>query len=268
MVKNSSKNNRKHVGKTVKSKKRASAYAKGAQALGWNAKRTVKQNLEASGLATALNDHASIIRHRGLRLSKPTASEFLSIVDGMVPASSGFSLAVERNPARGEFFMKDEEVLYLQVGWAVRGTICISLALTSVLLCSAHPSAHSHTLAPLHFCSQPLVSKYKDNYIAMFRDMKLNCLQHSAQHLETRCKRLSALLSSRAREAVMEEEGAGSGSSSSAAAGGGARGQQQDSMEVDRPRRQSLKVVDRVVDEELEQMAAKGLKVRALGKLR
>ena len=116
-----------------------------------------------------------------------------------------------------------------------------------------------------------MVSKYKDNYIAMFRDMKLNCLQHSAQHLETRCKRLAALLSSRAREAAMEDEGAGSGSSSSgagAAAGGSARGQQQASMEEDRPRRQSLKVVDRVVDEELEQMAAKGLKVRVLGKLR
>jgi hypothetical protein len=69
----------------------------------------------------------------------------------------------------------------------------------------------------------------------------------------------------------MEDEGAGSGSSSSgagAAAGGSARGQQQASMEEDRPRRQSLKVVDRVVDEELEQMAAKGLKVRVLGKLR
>lgn len=113
---------------------------------------------------------------------------------------------------------------------------------------------------------QPLVSKYKDNYIAMFRDMKLNCLQHSAQHLETRCKRLAALLSSRAREAAMEDEGAGSGSSSSA--GGRASGKQQASMEEEGPRRQSLKVVDRAVDEELEQMAVKGLKVRVLGKLR
>ena len=128
MVKNSSKNNRKHVGKTVKSKKRASAYAKGAQALGWNAKRTVKQNLEASGLATALNDHASIIRHRGLRLGKSTASEFLSIVDGMVPASSSFAQAVERNPARGEFFMKDEEVLYLQVGGRRGAAVCLFFA--------------------------------------------------------------------------------------------------------------------------------------------
>jgi hypothetical protein len=108
MVKNSSKNNRKHVGKSVKSKRVVNKYAKGAAKLGWNPKNTVKQNLEASGLATALNDHASIIRHRGLRLSKSTASEFLAMVDGQDPAP-------ERGPPRTDFFMKDEEVLYLQV---------------------------------------------------------------------------------------------------------------------------------------------------------
>ena len=115
MVKNSSKNNRKHVGTRVASKRRTDKYAKGAEKLGWNAKRTVRQNLEAAGLATALNDHASIIRQRGLRLNRTSASEFLAMVDEQMPASSALTAAAERNPARGKFFMKDEEVLYLQV---------------------------------------------------------------------------------------------------------------------------------------------------------
>jgi hypothetical protein len=115
MVKNSSKNNRKHVGTSVKSKKRGSVFLKRAAQLGWDAKKTARQNVAASGLATALNDHASIIRHRGLRLNAASSSEFLSIVDGIAPALAGGSLAAERNAARGPHFMKEEEIMYLQV---------------------------------------------------------------------------------------------------------------------------------------------------------
>ena len=140
MVKNSSKNNRKHVGKTVKGKRPVSNYAKGAQALGWNPKRTLKQNLEAAGLASALNDHASIIRHRGLRLSKSTASEFLAMVDGQDPV-------VERGPPRTDFFMKDEEVLYLQVrvvGGASHRASPGPPFLSTLLRHPSHPP-HSHS---------------------------------------------------------------------------------------------------------------------------
>jgi hypothetical protein len=138
MVKNSSKNNRKHVGTRVGSRRKVDKYAKGAKALGWDAKRTVRQNLEASGLAAALNDHASIIRQRGLRLNKASASEFLAMVDDQLPASSALTAAAERNPARGKFFMKDEEVLYLQV----RG--CLSCLSSSLFPPSSQPAPAPH----------------------------------------------------------------------------------------------------------------------------
>ena len=124
------------------------------------------------------------------------------------------------------------------------------------------------------------MAKYRDNYMAMFRDMKLNNLQHSAQHLETRCKRLLAFLESRAQESSMEDgAGAGAGSSSSssssssAAAGGGGGGGGGEAMAAEpRQRRKSLKVIDQPNlagdDEDWEKLAQAKLKVLSYGKLR
>ena len=116
------------------------------------------------------------------------------------------------------------------------------------------------------------MAKYRDNYTAMFRDMKLNNLQHSAQHLETRCKRLLAFLEGKSQETAMEDGAGGSSSSSSsssAAAAGGGGG----AMDAEpRQRRKSLKVIDQPNlagdDEDWEKLAQAKLKVLSYGKLR
>ena len=270
MVKNSSKNNKKHIKVRVQSKKKTDLYKKNAKRLGWDSKKTLRQNVASQGLATAINDHASIIRQRGLRLSKTTTSEFLSIVDGISPIELG---AAPSTSAKGEFYMKDEEVLYLQVS-ASWGCSLVALAGTAHLSLSPSPSlslTHTHTHArPPPLPCQPLVLKYNDNYTAMFRDLKLNNLQHSAQHLETRCKRLANFLTSKSKAAEMEEEGGASSSSSAMRGGGGGSG----GMQVEKlpRRRQSLKVIDQPNpagdDEDLALMAQAGLKVLPFGKLR
>jgi hypothetical protein len=115
------------------------------------------------------------------------------------------------------------------------------------------------------------VSKYGANYTAMFRDMRLNNLQHSAQHLETRCKRLANLLQSKGAEGGMEEEEGGAGGAG-AAGGGGAGGGA--GMEVERgakgARRNSIKVLDTTFEDEadLAALAKTGLALKIRAKLR
>jgi hypothetical protein len=93
----------------------------------------------------------------------------------------------ERNSKRGEFFMKQDEVDYLGL----------------------------------------LVSKYGANYVAMSRDMKVNYLQHSAAHLETRCTRLAKLMgggAGAAAAAPAAAAAAAAGRDGMAVEGGGAAG--------------------------------------------
>ena len=119
------------------------------------------------------------------------------------------------------------------------------------------------------------MAKYKTNYTAMFRDITLNNLQHSAQHLETRCKRLINFLAAKGKEGSMEDGEGGSSSSSSSsssAAAGGGGGARAPGMEVERKRRQSLKVIDQPNpaddDEDWQKLAQAKLKVLSYGKLR
>ncbi len=118
------------------------------------------------------------------------------------------------------------------------------------------------------------MAKYKTNYTAMFRDITLNNLQHSAQHLETRCKRLINFLAAKGKEGSMEdgEGGSSSSSSSAAAGGGGGAARAAPGMEVERKRRQSLKVIDQPNpaddDEDWQKLAQAKLKVLSYGKLR
>jgi Ribosome biogenesis protein Nop16 len=61
----------------------------------------------------------------------------------------------------------------------------------------------SNTKRPLHFISddemgylKALVGKYGSDYVKMARDIKLNNMQHTAKHLETRIARMNSFLTS------------------------------------------------------------------------
>ena len=114
MVKHSSKNNRKRVGTRVKLKVPVNKYTLGAKRLGWDPKKTALQNVKARGLSWKINDDASMFRQRGLRLNAPDPKDFLELVDNKAPALAGGSLEA-RNTNRHPYYMKEEEVEYLQV---------------------------------------------------------------------------------------------------------------------------------------------------------
>jgi hypothetical protein len=146
------KNNRSKRHK-VKLPPAVNKYKLSARKTGWDPKLTALQNVAKRGLARNPNSAGSLALARGLRLSTLSRDEMLEMVDGVAPVPALGSLS-ERNPSRPEFFMKPDEVSYLQL----------------------------------------LVTKYHDNYAAMQKDIKTNYLQHSAVHLETRCKRLAKWL--------------------------------------------------------------------------
>ena len=298
MVKRSSKNNRSHRATKVTQKKHSkdAVWVKGCHKLGWNPKKTLKQNSAAAGLADSVNSYASILQHRGVRLSKQIPSEFLEMMDVAAP----LPFPDERNPTRPEHFMKEEEVFYLQVRWrqlsAFHGPLWLLCAPLLALLCVcalghnfflwrwSHTVFQEHTLSPhpFHFfliCStaplQPLINKYKENYAAMYKDMRLNYNQHTAQHLETRCKRLHMFLAAKEEEGAMGEEGAGA--RASADGGGGGRGGSSSSSSMQEEggkakRRGSVKVIDlpnAAGDEEAwEELARKNLTVPRKPKMR
>ena len=121
-----------------------------------------------------------------------------------------------RNPSRSAFFMKREEVEYLSA----------------------------------------LVEKYKTNYVAMARDLKVNSLQHSAAHLETRCKRMVAWA---AEQAAGAAAGGGGGAAAAAAAGSGAGG-----MEVEQKKKKVKAAAAPAPEEEEEDDGFRAFAINAL----
>jgi hypothetical protein len=155
------KNNRNRRSGKVKLPAAANKYKVAARKRGWDPKRTALQNAAERGLVRNPNASSSLQLARGLRLAALGREEVLEMVDGVAPPLLLGSLD-ERNPSRGAFFMKQDEVDYLQL----------------------------------------LVEKYGANYVAMSRDMRTNYLQHSASHLETRCTRLAKWVEERAGAAA------------------------------------------------------------------
>jgi len=241
MVKNSSKNNRKKVGKAIKLKIPANKYKSGATKLGWDPKKTALQNIKERGLGYKINDYPSLFRQRGLRLNASDPAEFLSMVDGVAPPLAGGTLE-GRNPLRRPHFMKEEEVEYLQL----------------------------------------LVAKYGTNFMAMAKDIKANYLQHSASHLETRCTRLEKWLASESKSEYMEdgegEEGEGEGEEEEegGAAGGDAMEEEEGAAggkskgKKKGPAAPTSAAPEPVVeqDKDWSSFARKGIKVKAVSKLR
>ena len=144
MVKNSSKNNRKKVGKAVTLKIPANKYKAGAKALGWDPKKTALQNIKSRGLGYKINDYPSLFRQRGLRLNASDPAEFLSMVDGVAPPLAGGTLE-GRNPLRHPHFMKEEEVEYLQLLVAKYGTNFQAMAKDIKANYLQHSASHLET---------------------------------------------------------------------------------------------------------------------------
>ena len=144
MVKNSSKNNRKKVGKAIKLKVPANKYKTGATKLGWDPKKTALQNIKERGLGYKINDYPSLFRQRGLRLNASDPAEFLSMVDGVAPPLAGGTLE-GRNPLRRPHFMKEEEVEYLQLLVAKYGTNFMAMAKDIKANYLQHSASHLET---------------------------------------------------------------------------------------------------------------------------
>ncbi len=105
----------------------------------WENKRTINQNFSSLGLIADPNE----ISVNKVEIHQPTA-----VVQTLIEESK-----VSDEPVRGEFFMTDEEQLYISA--------CIE--------------------------------KHGDDYTKMFRDTKLNFKQHTKTHLQKRCERYKNL---------------------------------------------------------------------------
>ena len=152
MGKVSHKNNKRHrTTRKIKAKPRLAEFKKGFGDgnVGrlWDKTKSPKINFARLGCAADVNADVDMQRVRGARLDNTISGDaFLAMVDGELPCD----IPDETNPSRAAFFMKPEEVSYLQ----------------------------------------GLVARYGGDFGAMARDVKLNNQQWSAEKLATRCARL------------------------------------------------------------------------------